>query len=731
MLRLFIDGSEIDTGKTGFSLPVSYKINSYNDFGSASGNSSVKVKIPRTINNRRVLGEAVIGQKNFNDYNEHEAELFNNEVLVFKGLANVLKRTSNGYEIQLYNENSSWFSSIKSKSIRGVDLGEFVFTKDHVQNSFDNSPSNAKLDKRDYTYPLIDYSNLLGKTGCTSDIKAGEMRPAIFTKSIVRKIFNDAGYKFKTFGIFDAILEKRIEPYTSNNLESDDVFLENETIELSTVSGTQVDFLPNPQVFSIRNLFDDFTRVVEDKDEEDRYDTALGRYKIKWKGRYRIEMSYDMIIKKFVTVNDTFDMEFRVDLRTADGVFIRRLDSTIVQGTTGILKTFSAEGNSIFDFVIPESQRGNYISVRVTNQVGAKDTLESITFNKLTFNLIPTRIPFQIDMEFVMSSSLEDFKQSIYLKNLARQYNLIFITNDVKKEVTVITSDEFYKSSAFSEDWSEKINLEKGYEVRKLRKIKKQIDFKYKADENDKWIDLNGEDLDFAWNFEKQNDDQFLDGTENLELIWGWTGMELTELNDVDALVIPQMIDKVARKQQEESLRRLADTAEELVNQLADPDKTPEERADIVNDLKANSAERADLLEGNYNLTPRCFYYSGLQAGKWKFENQNLTIYPRAFSYDSADESALNMAYGDLSLTNSKGLIDRHWINSLKRINAEQLVGRFDLEEIDIESLDFSTPKRVRLDDGNDYILILDNIEDFKHGKRSPTRCEFLQLKPL
>ena len=115
-------------------------------------------------------------------------------------------------------------------------------------------------------------------------------------------------------------------------------------------------------------------------------------------------------------------------------------------------------------------------------------------------------------------------------------------------------------------------------------------------------------------------------------------------------------------------------------------------------------------------------YYTGLAPGEWRFENQDLTVYPRAFTYDSGDASALNMAYGDLSLTNSKGLIDRHWVNSLKRINAEQLVARLDLEEVDIESLDFSTPNRIRLDDGNDYIMILDNIEDFKHGMRKPTR---------
>lgn len=736
MLRLFIDGSEIDTGKTNFSLPVSYKINSYNDFGSASGNSSTKIKVPRTVTNRKVLGEAVIGQKNFNDYDEHEAQLFNNEVLVFKGLANVLKRLSNGYEIQLYNENSSWFSEIKSKSIRGIDLGTFIFTKDHVQNSWDNSPSNDDIEKRDYTYPLINYSNLLGKVDNNDDIKAGEMRPAVFTRSVVKNIFNDAGYKFKTFGIFDAILEQRAEPYTSNNLEPDENFLERETIELSTVDPTN-HFFPNGDNGRSGGVY----RVgvadlggVEDKDEENRFDISNGIYRTKWKGRYRFEMSYDFIAFPW-GLGVTTAFEIKVTLRDkATNKFIRPLDSKIIT-SGGVQTAFNFVGQMTFDFILTEADKDQNIIIDFHNGVEGEgiqfDVSREITISKLTTNIIPVRIPFQIDMEFQMASSLEDFKQNVFLKNLTRTYNLIFITNDVKKEVTVITEEEFYKNTTFSEDWSDKINLTKGYEVRKLRKIKKQIDFKYKTDENDFWIDLNGEDLDFAWNFEQQNDDQFLDGVENLELIWGFTGMELTELDRNNALVIPQMIDKTSREQQEESIKRNGNRLNTLFPQLADEEKTPEELSDIADEIEQLAIERGDLLEGNYNLTPRCLYYTGLQPGNWRFEGQSLSVYPRAFSYDSADSSALNMAYGDFSLVDSKGLIDRHWLNSLKRINAEQLVGRFDLEEVDIESLDFSIPKRVRLDDGNDYILILDNVEDFKHGKRTPTRCEFLQLKPL
>ena len=149
----------------------------------------------------------------FNPNIKTPAKYFVNEVLVFDGSLQLLKINNtfiNDYasseaECSLIGNSGNLFLDIAGLYLTDIDFSDLDHTFDFTGTMF----APAVLGTG-YAYGYIDYgTNALGTR--LQDVWAFRyLKPAIFEREYVSRIFSDAGYSWETGGYFDSDYEKRI-----------------------------------------------------------------------------------------------------------------------------------------------------------------------------------------------------------------------------------------------------------------------------------------------------------------------------------------------------------------------------------------------------------------------------------------------------------------------------------------------------------------------------------------
>ena len=134
---------------------------------------------------------------------------------------NILRENKIEYEVAIYGELGNLFGSIGSKTLGVLDLSRFNHTWNAITiaNSWSTSINDSLAPSgtvafaygNGYVYPEIDY----GYTNNPNVLLSEYYRPAVFVKTIVDKIFSDAGYTYTSDSFFNTATFKRlIIPYT-------------------------------------------------------------------------------------------------------------------------------------------------------------------------------------------------------------------------------------------------------------------------------------------------------------------------------------------------------------------------------------------------------------------------------------------------------------------------------------------------------------------------------------
>ena len=217
--RLVIAGNEV-----GFlsELPISQTmaVNDVRNVGATAGAYTNTIQVPGGDEVDRLfefIFQVNSVSTNFNPNLTTEAEYYVNDVRVFKGALQLLKirKKLNGtitekiYECSLVGENGNIFMAIAGKYLTDIDFSD-------LDHTFSISTTNPQADPKfnasvsdKYVYPFIDYG--------VNDINLGEplglawkfvyLKPAIFEKEYLLRIFANAGYSWGNtswFNFFDA-----------------------------------------------------------------------------------------------------------------------------------------------------------------------------------------------------------------------------------------------------------------------------------------------------------------------------------------------------------------------------------------------------------------------------------------------------------------------------------------------------------------------------------------------
>jgi len=224
-------------------IALSYAVNNLADLKSVQGNISNSISLPDTANNRAALGFP--DDINFNGAStirkKQPCRYVQNGVDVIpQGNLRIVGASQGSLKIVVSSGNTDFFDLLTGK-LRDLDFSEY----DHIWNN-DNVIA-SRLNNDGYIYPIINYGNLSNNTGDIHGqaIQPGEMRPAVFAKTVVKKICETVGYtlidKIAADPVTSVIYNKLLLPFST------DKFIHSQRY-VNLYSGQNVDYTQTNQL---------------------------------------------------------------------------------------------------------------------------------------------------------------------------------------------------------------------------------------------------------------------------------------------------------------------------------------------------------------------------------------------------------------------------------------------------------------------------------------------------
>jgi hypothetical protein len=228
--EIFIEGIQLDLSKD-ISSEYSFNIDDVKDFASRNTSYSKTIVIPGNAINNKIFGHifqfgssnpynpSVINVgNNFNAAKSAACIVFIEKTQIFKGILRLLEIIIDGdaieYECVVFGELGGFVSAMGNARLEDLDMS--VINGNNITHNWTLSNATQSWDNASgYYYPLIDYGN------CSTnkhdwDIKA--LRPALYVKDYVDKIFEFTGYTYESTFFNTDLFKRLIIPNNSKQL---------------------------------------------------------------------------------------------------------------------------------------------------------------------------------------------------------------------------------------------------------------------------------------------------------------------------------------------------------------------------------------------------------------------------------------------------------------------------------------------------------------------------------
>lgn len=211
MTELYINGQLIEMPEN-LRAAMTFQINDIAELKNRQANYSNTFKIPKTLNNRKVLGSLEdITLQNRVPYETATARLISDGVeIVGEGLANI-KSAGDDYSITLFSGNIDFFEIIKGKKLKDLDLSTWDIDWDSttLQSKLTNNiQSNAfmpYLATGNNMFPEDRFVNAMDR-----NVYWLTATPfVVYVKNLFNKVFEEAGISYSSIILNnDALFEK-------------------------------------------------------------------------------------------------------------------------------------------------------------------------------------------------------------------------------------------------------------------------------------------------------------------------------------------------------------------------------------------------------------------------------------------------------------------------------------------------------------------------------------------
>lgn len=740
LTKIYINNEQIDLTDE-VSIPLNFNIADIREPEKRSTTWSKTVILPGTTFNNQLFSNiwnvnAVINSTgttnftpNFNPNLKAIAEITYNEATQFKGICQLLNvNVTDKYEIQyevcFYGSLQNIYQDFTNGYLRDIDLTEYNHTYTLHNQFLSWSRTNG------YVYPHIDYGKRIN-----NQFKVEDIYPAVFVKTLIDKMFSQAGYTYQSNFFNTELFKKLIIPYNGQStLSLSGEQIENRSFRAEKTTKQVVEFASSGTSFIFEPAINQSLAEITYQDDSTppNFDpgnvfTVNTLFKASRSGNYKFKTN--------IKLNFTYYPQSSPSTFT--------LNTNILIGNLCIFKGVTIIANiPIILIRNGENYINGYFNIRATktgsNSISygqlssdAEGTLEIQTYlnaNQTVYCAITTTTPESIlDLDFpngvplegdlnllstsyftgqlldstiqegdtvILSDVLPDnIKQSDFFNSIIKAFNL-FVEVDKSNEFNLLIEPRptFY-SSGTVEDWSDKLDYSKETKIIPMGEINnKTYLFTYKDDKDyfntdyqTKFAEIYGQKK-----YDIQND--FLKGEVKTELIFSPTPL-------VDTIGHDRVISKIYT-------------------------------------LDNNGAIK---------FTPsniRLLYYGGLKNTNytWSHIATSGTTVRSNYAYAGHLDDVQNPTF-DLSFTNPRqvyytperyttnNLYNKYWKDYIEQIadkDSKIFVGYFLVNEFDIQKLDFRNTFFFE----NDYWR-LNKIIDYDISAKVTTKCEFIKLKTL
>jgi hypothetical protein len=203
MIRLIVNGVEADI-KGGEQVVISRSANDIQEIEKRQGDYTNTFLLPNSVKNRGIFADAdQVNALSEIHYKANDAILYAGGV-EYRGNIFVLNTSDEGIEVYFTSGNADLFEAIQGKKLTDIDFSDLnhEYTRANIVAS-QNKTSG-------YIYPIADYhidspNTYITATG-TQVIDPRTIYPAIYLRTIIERIFNEAGFSYNG-NFFDEVPE--------------------------------------------------------------------------------------------------------------------------------------------------------------------------------------------------------------------------------------------------------------------------------------------------------------------------------------------------------------------------------------------------------------------------------------------------------------------------------------------------------------------------------------------
>lgn len=578
-IELYISGNTVAIGQVDLfgdePIQLNYSIADIKDISKRNSSFSQEFTVPATKNNNQLFNHIfnIGSDSRFDPSKKTPAYLLVDNLPVFNGSLQLTKikvkdKNPESYNIVIYGETADLVKTLGDSYLTDLDFSELnhSYTVDNIINSW-----TANTESLGYYYPLIDYGYDLDADELNSGILTGSsytaytstgtglnptiFKPAISTKYLFDKIFDNAGYTYQSDFLRSEIFNQLIIPFNGKDVDSlPDDFLET----IAFRAGLSTDLGNGGGLGTKKTPFNNDS-TGENFDNGGLYDTSTYKYMSNGNLSFKFAVDLDIDYEKdaylylsertYETINVYFFRSSLTGATYATGFpnCFTRIDITVPNNV--IRKRFSVESTPLtntstaannFNYpAVPGETFWAYVIVYGGPNKTARTRLRKDT---TAFYNIPLSNLCVNGPVYFNSYIPKKIKQIDYIKSIITMFNLMVVPQkDNPKRLTIEPRPHYYQDGTVK-DWTNKIDLREGFEeVLISEQQARKIMLSYKQD-NDLYNTSYKEDtLKVYGEYSEIIDNEWIDPSseQKIEVIFSPTPMD--NVIDADEIVIPKI----------------------------------------------------------------------------------------------------------------------------------------------------------------------------------------------
>ena len=669
------------TSFTDFPLVLTKGIVNLDNLKARTGTFSKTFKVPNTKNNANLLSNVdnINSRKDYRDaLNRKPCVIIVSGTQIDKGFIQVGKVFDgfdlDSYELVFFGNNIDWVKGASELKLRDINYKNN--TQDYSKSVI-NTVNASNSDVYDNCYPYISKGGNEDVGSLNAQVR--DFYPSFYIRSIIERGLNDLGWNISS-SFLESTHVKRLACDLSPSFTVAEDVIKDSVSRAELTSSLEFGYLDTKIV-----IFDDDS-TPPNEDLNNHYNTSTGKYTLPATGRYNVDYSlkfYNWVGITGTLVNVTIGVYSNGILKSES--IRNNLNQDIINTLTG---TLSVSDNINSNITIRVSFDGN-----ISSPVSSGQVLDGSFFRVQRQAEIVEGNSFNLNEIIPSSPTLLDV-----INDFTRMFNIYYWTDVKTKTIYLEPRDTFFESKTSALDWTNKLDIGKGYEVDYISSYKRNVEFKYKDLNNDEWLkgwqDLNKR---IYARYNHVLPERFAEGSNTVELglFSAVYSHDCVEVSPVNA--------------------NLVFTSLKVWNEYRNPESAPSDRITNYNPkiFLFNNGTQLNVSGGNRQIK--------------KFGSLETTIPYGIFETYNNTTSDIN-----LSFTGTDGLFSTYYSNMFKNIEeGGRLIAYLNLTSTDVDNLDFR--KLVYIDRPsklNGYYLI-EQVIDYNPLSDGLTKVSLFKFENL